>query len=59
MLCKAPNDNYSYTVDWSAELGGDTITAGTAYALTNQITTLAGDVYEKQIHIKVQTQLAS
>ena len=90
MLCKAPNDNYSYTVEWAAELGADTIigstwvleagitndsdshdsltkstidlsggTAGTVYTLTNQITTVGGDVWEKEIHIKVQIQLAS
>lgn len=89
MLCKGPNDNYEYSIDWTNELGGDTIngstwvaeagitidgdtftassadvdlsggTAGTTYKLTNQITTLGGDVFEKEIHIKCQIQLAS
>jgi hypothetical protein len=88
MICKAPNDNYKYTVEWVAELGADTIStstwtveagitkdndttdnqtqttidlsggvAGTTYTLTNQITTAAGDVYEKDLFIKVQNQI--
>jgi len=88
MICKAPNDNYKYTVEWAAELGADTIltstwvvetgivkdgdstnnitqttidlsggTAGTTYTLTNQIATAGGDVYEKDLYIKVQIQV--
>lgn len=91
MIRKAPNDNYSYSVDWSNELGADTInaspggstwtadagitidsevndtttttidlsggTAGVTYKLTNQINTAGGDVYEKDIFIKVQNQI--
>ena len=88
MIRKAPNDNYSYTVQWSAELDADTIststwtldsgitndadshdsattttsdlsggTAGTNYKLTNNITTAAGNVHEKNIYIKVQEQV--
>lgn len=88
MICKAPNDNYKYTVEWAAELGADTIstsswtvesgitndgdttdnvtqttidlsggTAGTTYTLTNQITTAGGDVWEKELYIKVQNQI--
>ena len=91
MICKAPNDNYSFTIDWSVELGADTInatpggstwvvetgitidsevnddttttvdlsggTAGTTYTLTNQINTAGGDVYEKDLFIKVQNQI--
>jgi len=91
MIRKDPNDNYKFTVDWSNELGVDTInadpggstwtaeagitidtesnddttttidlsggTAGATYTLTNQINTVGGDVYEKNISIKVQKQL--
>lgn len=45
------NDTTTTTIDLS---GG---VAGTTYKLTNQITTAGGDVYEKDIFIKVQQQL--
>lgn len=88
MILKSPNESYSFTVEWAADLGSDTIstsvwtletgitndtdshdsgttttinlsggTAGKTYTLTNQITTAAGDVFEKDIFIKVQNQI--
>lgn len=88
MLIKAPNDNFPFSVDWTAEIGADTISsstwtletgitndgdsddsaqtttidvsggvAGKTYTLTNQIATAAGDVYEKDLHLKVQKQI--
>jgi hypothetical protein len=88
MICKGPNESYSYTVEWVNEIGADTIstsswvveagitndgdshdsgttttidlsggTAGTTYTLTNQITTAGGDIWEKDLFIKVQNQI--
>jgi hypothetical protein len=91
VICKSPNDNYAYTINWAAELGADTInaspggstwtaeagitidsetndtttttidlsggTSGKTYQLTNQINTVGGDVYEKNIYITIQNQL--
>lgn len=45
------NDDTTATIDLS---GG---TAGVTYTLTNQINTAGGDVYEKNIYIKVQNQI--
>jgi len=47
MLCKAPNDNYSYSVDWSNELGVDTIN-GSTWTLESGITN-DGDSYTDSV----------